>query len=215
MARELPHLPQWLLTNKAIMTEGCAEFMRHCTAILTFGPRFPKFTPQTFTHFATGKIFGPSTRPELIIGTEKLKFGNRIDDTDPGEVHRTMKGDDREGIHRLFRVLVGSRVEKLHFLLEVLGAPDYQHFIHLEPLREASAMGDQLQRLEIELSESIRGDLARSTFDASLMSQVEAIGEGLRGMVLTTRKQPGMRSIGPHDYYDTAGQTWNFVFTRT
>jgi len=76
-------------------------------------------------------------------------------------------------------------------------------------------MGDQLQRLEIELSECIRGDLARSTFDASLMSQVEAIGEGLRGMVLTTRKEPGMRSKGPHDYFDTAGQTWNFVFTRT
>jgi len=197
-----------------MMAEGCAEFERHCTASLTFGTAERSLDPQTFTHFGTGKILGPSTRHALTISFDELVFGNQIYHTTPGQVHRRMRRFDRDGIHRMFHVLVGSRVEQLHLTVEVTGAPNFQHWIHLESLREARALGTQLKRLDIEISESIRGDFARSTFDADLENQVEAIGEGLAGMVLTMSKEAGMRSMEGTEYADM-GQTWHFVFTRT
>jgi len=209
-----PKLPQWLLTNKAIMAEACAEFDRHCTATLAFGHP-PAHGAHAFTHFSTGTILGPSTRKELRIVLAYTKTGSDKWSSPLAfhEIHKVMRGYERRALSGFMPQLVGSRVEKLCFWVAILRSPDNQHFVHLEPLRQVAVLSEQLKRVEIEVEEDVFGDRARSTFETSLRGEIEEIGRGLGEVELAVSTVVGRKSLEPSRHAKT-GLTWSFVFSR-
>lgn len=117
-----PQLPQWLLTSKTMLSEGCAEFERHCTTMLAFG-HLESLNPHTFEHFTFGKISGPSTRKDLRIMLQELKFDNGSD-----EAHRwRLRRYDRNGLYELLPMLAGTSLQDLYIVIRVRGWSNYRH----------------------------------------------------------------------------------------
>jgi hypothetical protein len=194
-------LPQWLLTNRAIMVEACAEFTRHGTANVQFSDQLSKRTLNK--RLPRNLLFSFRTQRELEICLHKAYYGN----TFGTPINNQLQLYDKNGLRSLLPRLIGSRVVKLLINIPVHETLKRENFLSLKPLRAVKMLQRQLEQLTIEVEHDITGELEQSSFESSLASQIEFTGKGLDGMELSTSKTYGTNWL-------KRGVVWKFVFTR-
>jgi hypothetical protein len=198
---DISKLPRWLITNRAIMVEACAELTRHCTATVLFSDRLSKGTMNK--RLPRNLLFSFRTQRELEIRLDKVYYGNLFGT----QINNRLQLYDKNGLRSLLPRVVSSRVVKLLINIRVRETLNGANFLSLKPLRSVKMLERQLEQLTIEVEHDITGELAQSSFESSLANQIEITGKGFESMELSTSKTYGTNWHG-------RGVVWKFVFTR-
>ena len=197
-----PRLPRWLLASKSFLAEAISEFTRSGTVAISFAglsltAKYKKSNPNT--------ILGPFSVRNMQVEPNSLVDAS----IDASIAEALFSKYDCRDLEELFPKLVGSPVKSLHIYLRTNSyvSGDVQHSISLYPLQGVHILSGHLERVEIELFENVNGILARSSFDASLLSEIAVLENGLDQMKLQTSKDSTLRK-------GKQGFCWSFVFTK-